>query len=40
MAVLALGAECGGMECDVIAGDGYPYKEPSPTLLSLSFLTQ
>jgi len=29
------------MECRVMpAGDGYPYKEPSPTLLSFSFLTQ
>jgi len=38
--------ECGRMECDVIAGDGYPYKEPLPTFLSsfflfsFSFLTQ
>jgi len=29
------------MECRVtLAGDGYTYKEPSPTLLSFSFLTQ
>jgi len=29
------------MECRVTpVGDGYPYKEPSPTLLSSSFLTQ
>jgi len=30
--------ECGRMECDVIAGDGYPYKEPLPTFLSSFFL--
>lgn len=31
--------ECGRMECDVIAGDEYPFKEPSPPIPSPFFFS-